>query len=157
MIGYKNDFLPVWVRVWRLRSKVSLKPFPQNVHKYLFVSEWHFMWRFNNLWRLNTLEQRRHWNFVGSLDALVAFNRSAPRLGSTAAGVSFANGFFIPKPPFIISKGVSGLNPSWKRKADDILYMWNVDVIFNIKFVPIYNRCRATSYDEMIESMRSWV
>ena len=118
--------LPVCVRVCLFKSKVSLNPLPQNVHKYRFVSEWHFMWRFNNLWRLNTLEQRRHWNFVGSLDALVAFNRSLPRLGSTAAGVSFANGFFIPKPPFIISKGVSGLNPSWKMKADDIFIMFKL-------------------------------
>ena len=33
--------------------------------------------------------------------------------------------------------------------------MCTVNVIFYIKCVHIYNRCRATSYDDMIESMRS--
>ena len=35
--------LPVCVRVCLFKSKVSLNPLPQNVHKYRFVSEWHFM------------------------------------------------------------------------------------------------------------------
>lgn len=42
---------PVCVLVCRLRSKVSLKPLPHIVQRYLLISLWHFRWRFSNLWR----------------------------------------------------------------------------------------------------------
>lgn len=42
--------LPVWVRTCLFRSKVSLKPFPQKVHKCLLVSLWHLMCLFNIRW-----------------------------------------------------------------------------------------------------------
>lgn len=38
---------PVWVRTWRFRSKVSLKPFPQKVHRCLFTWLWHLTCRFS--------------------------------------------------------------------------------------------------------------
>lgn len=42
--------LPVCVRTCRLRSKVSLKPFPQKLQRCLFVSLWHLICRFNIRW-----------------------------------------------------------------------------------------------------------
>lgn len=43
-------YLPVCVRTCRLRSKVSLKPFPQKLQRCLFVSLWHLTCRFNIRW-----------------------------------------------------------------------------------------------------------
>ena len=44
---------PVWVLVCRFRSNVSLKPLPQNVHKYLLISEWHLECRLSSLCKAN--------------------------------------------------------------------------------------------------------
>lgn len=48
------SLLPVCVRTCLLRSKVSLKPFPQKSHKCLFCSLWHFKCRFSMRWNWNT-------------------------------------------------------------------------------------------------------
>lgn len=50
--------------MWRLRSKVSLKPLPQKVHRYRLTSEWHFMWRFRSLCKLKVFEHTRHMNLL---------------------------------------------------------------------------------------------
>lgn len=64
---YYSHAVPVWVRVWRLRSNVSLKPLPQNVHKYLLMSEWHLMWRLRRRCRGNTLLQILQTNRLSSV------------------------------------------------------------------------------------------
>lgn len=46
---------PVWVRTCLLRSKVSLKPFPQYSHEYLLKSLWVLKWRFITRARLKVL------------------------------------------------------------------------------------------------------
>lgn len=57
--------VPVCVLVWRLRSNVSLNPFPQNVHKYRLTSLWHFICLFNSRCKPNVLEQTLHTNLLG--------------------------------------------------------------------------------------------
>jgi len=52
--------IPVCVRVCRLRSKASLNPFPQIVHKYLLTSLWHLTWRLNSRQMANFFPQTRH-------------------------------------------------------------------------------------------------
>ena len=100
--------LPVCVRVCLFRSKVSLNPLPQKVHKYLFVSLWHFMCRFNSRCRLKDLEHSLHANLEGSVSDLIGGIFSTMRAGS----VSLAKGFFMPNPPLISSTGASGGIPS---------------------------------------------
>ena len=107
-------YIPVWVRVCRFKSKVSLNPLPQKVHKYLLESLWHFMCRFNNLWRVKILEQSRHWNLVGSDSGRAGGNFSV-LTGAPSVG-SLERGFLMPWPPLINSIGASGGIPSYKER-----------------------------------------
>ena len=100
-------FLPVCVLVWRFRSKVSLKPFPQKVQRYLLVSLWHFMCRFSSRCRVNCLEHVLHWNLDGSESGLTG--------GSFSSVLTIPSGdigFLNPWPPLISSMGASGGMPS---------------------------------------------
>lgn len=116
--------LPVWVLVWRFKSKVSLNPLPQNVHRYLFTSLWHFMWRFNNRWRLKLLEQRWQAKRVLSLPPVVDSTFSgSTRAGGGGGGMIaptswLARGFFTPWPPLTNSSVIPLGRPSWKRKQE---------------------------------------
>ena len=104
-------YLPVWVRVCLFKSKVSLKPLPQKVQRYLLVSLWHFICLFNSLCKLKILEHKRHWNLDGSLSGRAG--------GSFSTGVfscgSEERGFLIPWPPLMSSIGASGGIPNWKE------------------------------------------
>lgn len=72
-------YVPVCVLVCRFKSNVSLKPFPQNVHRYRLTSLWHFMCLFNKRCRLNVLEHRLQQNFEPFL------------VVSTGSGVEFTD------------------------------------------------------------------
>ena len=61
----KSFFLPVCVLVCLFKSNVSLKPFPQKVHRYRLTSLWHFMCRLRSLCKEKLLSQARHWNLLG--------------------------------------------------------------------------------------------
>ena len=82
------------VRVWRLRSKVSLNPFPQKVHRYRFSSEWHLACRLRRRWRENFLPQVRQMKAPGA--------ELGAGVGSMSGGGAPFRimGFFSPKPPF---------------------------------------------------------
>lgn len=101
------------VLVCLLRSKVSLKPLPQKVQRYLFTSEWHFICRLSNLCRLKFFEHTRHTNFVGSssLTNTCLFFSSSLCL----AFASVAKGFFTPWPPLMNSSGSSAGRPNYNK------------------------------------------
>lgn len=104
---------PVCVLVCLLRSNVSLNPLPQNVHKYRFTSEWHFICRFKSLCKLKFFEQTLQTNFVGSssLTNTCLFFSSSLCL----ALASVAKGFFTPCPPLMNSRGSSAGSPNCKK------------------------------------------
>lgn len=62
---------PVWVRTCLFRSKVSLKPFPQKVHKCLFTWLWHLMWRLSMRCRRKPLPHSSQECTVASLQVPV--------------------------------------------------------------------------------------
>ena len=68
--GDWRRFLPVCVRVWRFKSKVSLNPLPQKVQRYLLTSLWHFMCLLRSLCNVKLLSQDRQRNLLGSLSHL---------------------------------------------------------------------------------------
>lgn len=58
--------IPVWVRTCRLRSKVSLNPFPQKLHRCLLVSLWHFRCLFSMRWYWNVFWHTWHTKLDGA-------------------------------------------------------------------------------------------
>lgn len=113
MICFYILILPVWVLVCLFKSKVSLKPFPQNVHKYLFMSEWHFICLFSRRWSANVLLQIRQAKLVCPssvvIDATFVFSSVLELLLEVSW---LAKGFLMPCPPFTNSSWTSAGRPN---------------------------------------------
>lgn len=126
--------VPVCVLVCRFKSNVSLKPLPQNVHRYRLTSLWHFICLFNKRCRLNVLEHRLQQNLdpflVVSTCSDGGFIDTTVLVGTTAVVVLsgsgtlmriagggnwswLASGFLIPWPPLTNSNGRSLGSPSY--------------------------------------------
>jgi len=127
--------VPVCVLVWRFKSNVSLKPLPQNVHRYRLTSLWHFICLFNKRWRLNVLEHKLQQNFeplllvsddsggvgttvTGGATVLV-LSGSGGRISVVGGGSTswLASGFLMPWPPLTNSNGKSLGRPSCKQRT----------------------------------------
>lgn len=136
----KHD-LPVCVLVCRFKSNVSLKPLPQNVHRYRLTSLWHFICLFSRRCRLNVFEHRLQQNLepflVDSTGSAGVFIDTTVLVGTTAVVVLsgsgalmrlvgggnwswLASGFLIPWPPLTNSNGKSLGRPSCKQQNDQI-------------------------------------
>lgn len=102
------------------RSNVSLKPFPQNVHRYRLTSEWHFICLLRRRWRANVLLQIRQAKFVCPssvvIDATLVFSSFLELLLVLSW---LANGFLMPCPPLTNSSWTSAGSPNCKRN-------WNI-------------------------------
>lgn len=61
-LNTQSEQLPVCVRTCLLRSKVSLKPLPQKLHRCLFVSLWHLTCLFNIRWYWKVFWQTCKWS-----------------------------------------------------------------------------------------------
>lgn len=70
---------PVWVRTCRFRSKVSLKPLPQKVHRCRFTWLWHLRWRLSMRCKRKPLPQSSQLCIAESLHVpVVNWNREGP-------------------------------------------------------------------------------
>lgn len=113
------------VRVCRFRSNVSLKPLPQNVHRYRFMSEWHFMWRFRRRCSVNAFEQIWQANLFGSSSAMGTGVFLPSPFSLWPCTFSTASGFLKPWPPFTNSSCTSGGNPNCEEINTIIRKAWN--------------------------------
>lgn len=118
-----SRYWPVCVRVCLLRSKVSLKPFPQKVQRYLLMSEWHFMCRLSRRCKAKVLLHIRQQKCEEPSSAVIAVTLvlvSSLRLPGRppTTGSWLASGFLIPWPPFTNSSCTSAGSPNCETEID---------------------------------------
>jgi hypothetical protein len=109
----KDQDSPVCVLVCLFRSKVSLKPFPQKVHKYLLTSEWHFMCLLRRRCKAKVLLQMRQQKLVWPSSVVMDATLALSSVRGPCRTVSWlARGFLMPWPPFTNSSCTSEGRPN---------------------------------------------